>query len=737
MARRLHLIVPIILLFAGLALRNIDPAVLVEFRVKVFDFYQQLKPREFQPTGVKIIDIDEESLSKLGQWPWPRLLLAELVERLADAGAAVIAFDMVFAEPDRSSPRRAVESWPVTRQTADIRERVASLPDYDEEFAAAIAQANVVTGFVLLGGGGGRAPALKASYAFNGDEATGFVPKFSGSVTNLPIIEQAAAGNGSFNNVPEFDGVIRRIPLLVTYDGELYPTLAVEALRVAQRASTIIIKSSGANREVAFGEITGITDVKIGNVPVSTDKKGRILLYDTGHVAARFIPAWQVFKDDFDAGRVRDHILFVGTSAAGLMDIRATPLSPSIPGVELHAQVVEQMLLQDFLERPDYAKGMEIVFLLVYGLILVVVLPRIGAAWGGLFAGIGIAAALGFSWYAFVELRLLFAPIYPSIIALLVYLSSSIISYLRTEAERKQVRNAFSRFMSPALVEQLAEDPSRLKLGGEMRDMTLLFCDIRGFTTISEQFDAVGLTRLINRFLTPMTNIILDHRGTIDKYMGDCIMAFWNAPLDDADHVRNGCRSALVMMERLGPLNEELRKEAAEEGRKDVPIKVGIGLNTGQCCVGNMGSEMRFDYSVLGDDVNLASRLEGQSKSYGVDIVIGENTQVRADGFATLELDLIQVKGKTVPVRIFALMGDEALADDTAFQALLAKHGDMLAAYRGQQWTRMRALVAECRAGAPGFGLGPLYDLYDERCDAFEADPPGDDWDGVFIATTK
>ncbi len=219
--------------------------------------------------------------------------------------------------------------------------------------------------------------------------------------------------------------------------------------------------------------------------------------------------------------------------------------------------------------------------------------------------------------------------------------------------------------------------------------------------------------------------------------MGDCIMAFWNAPLDDADHARNCCRSALEMMSRLGPLNEELREEAAEEGRQDLPIKVGIGLNTGECCVGNMGSELRFDYSVLGDDVNLASRLEGQSKSYGVDIVIGENTQLRADDFATLELDLIQVKGKTHPVRIFALMGDEALADDTTFQALLAKHGDMLAAFRGQEWTRMRALVAECRERAPGLGLGPLYDLYDERCDVFEADPPGDDWDGVFIATTK
>ena len=723
-------------MFAGLALRSVDPAVLAGFRVQIFDYYQSLKPREYKPSQVKIIDIDDASLERFGQWPWPRLLLAELVERLADAGASTIAFDMVFAEPDRASPRRAVETWPVTRQTADIRERVASLPDYDEEFAAAIAQANVVTGFVLVGKGG-RQPAVKSGYAFAGDPALGYLPQYDGSVTNIPVIEQAANGNGSFNNIPEFDGVIRHVPTLVMYDGELHPTLAAEALRIAQGASTIVVKSSGANREVSFGEVTGLTRVKIGHFTAPTDKRGRIQIYDTGHVDARFIPAWQVFEDDFDARQVLGHILFVGTSAAGLMDIRATPLSPSIPGVELHAQVVEQILQQDFLKRPDYAKGLELVFLLFFGAILIAVLPRTGAAWGGLVAGAGIAAALGFSWYAFVELRLLFAPIYPSMIALLVYLSSSIISYMRTEAEREQVRGAFSRFMSPALVEQLAADPSRLKLGGEMRDMTLLFCDIRGFTTISEQFDAVGLTRLINRFLTPMTNVILDRHGTIDKYMGDCIMAFWNAPLDDPDHVRNGCRSALVMMERLGPLNEELRKEAAEEGRKDMPIKVGIGLNTGECCVGNMGSELRFDYSVLGDDVNLASRLEGQSKSYGVDIVIGENTQAKLEDFATIELGLIQVKGKTLPVHVYALMGDEVVAGEAAFQALLAKHGDMLAAYREQEWAHARKLVAECRDLAAGRGFGPLYGLYDERCDDFEANPPGDDWDGVFIATTK
>lgn len=278
-----------------------------------------------------------------------------------------------------------------------------------------------------------------------------------------------------------------------------------------------------------------------------------------------------------------------------------------------------------------------------------------------------------------------------------------------------------------------------MKLGGEMRDMTLLFCDVRGFTTISEQFDAEGLTRLINRFLTPMTNVILERKGTIDKYMGDCIMAFWNAPLDDDDHAANACRSALAMIETMKAVNVELEKEAKEEGRKHIPLNVGIGLNSGQVCVGNMGSDQRFDYSVLGDNVNLASRLEGQSKPYGVGIVIGENTRERAPGFATLELDLIRVKGKTVPVRIYALLGDEEFAKEPRFLDLAQEHEAMLAAYRYQDWPAAREHLAACRvrAEAAGLELTGLYDLYEERIGQYEEVSPGKDWDGVFVALTK
>ena len=311
-----------------------------------------------------------------------------------------------------------------------------------------------------------------------------------------------------------------------------------------------------------------------------------------------------------------------------------------------------------------------------------------------------------------------------------------LIIYLRTETERRQVRRAFSRYLSPAVVEQLAAHPEKLTLGGEMKPMTMLFCDIRDFTTISEKFDAEKLTRFINRFLTPMTDIILEGKGTIDKYMGDCIMAFWNAPLDDPEHAKNACRSALAMRDKLGRLNEVWRADAKSEGRDFAPVRVGTGLNTGVCAVGNLGSDQRFDYSVVGDDVNLASRLEGQSKTYGVDIVIGENTRAEAEDFATLELDLITVKGKTQPTRVYALLGDETLKNDPDFQTLNERHQAMIEAYRGQVWQRARELVDECRALSDS-RLVTLYDLYEERIEDYAENPPGADWDGVYVALRK
>ena len=726
------------LLAVGLILRVSDPEIVRGLRLVVFDTFQRIEPRAYQSAPVRIVDLDDETLERLGQWPWPRTLVARLVSRLTELGAAVVVFDMVFAEPDRTSPNQVLELWPDTPAVKVLREQLARLPDHDRILAETIARSSVVTGFVLTNGELPRRPVAKKGFAFGGDDPRQFLVPYTGAVTNLPEIEAAAAGNGSFNLVPDRDGIIRRVSTVLRLGDDLHPSLVLEALRVVQGGRpSFIVKSSGASGEFSFGEHTGINHVRVGAFVIPTNARGEMWLHYTRFVPERFIPAWKVLEPGFPPGAVEGFIVLVGTSAAGLKAQLPTPLNPVAAGVEVHAQALEQIILGDFLERPDWAVGAELIFLVVLGLLLIFLLPLVGALWCAVAGVIAAAGAFAFSWYAYEQLNWLFDPVYPSIFVLLIYLFESLVGFLHTEAEKRQVRVAFGRYMSPALVEQLAAHPETLKLGGEMKDMTLLFCDVRGFTAISEYYksDPEGLTRLINRFLTPMTDLILARSGTIDKYMGDCIMAFWNAPLDDEDHARHACSSALAMMKGIRELNDELRAEAEAEGKRYLPINVGMGLNSGECCVGNVGSEQRFDYSVLGDNVNLASRLQGQSTIYGVDIVVGENTVERAGGFAAVEIDLIRVKGKSEAVRIYALLGEPEVGEGPEFKAFNERHQTMLAAYRAQQWQRARELLAECRK--LNGGLDSVYELYDIRLVEFEVDPPGPQWDGVFVATMK
>lgn len=733
-------IVPSIVLVIALFWRQQDPGGLLErMQQQVFDQYQRMQPRVYEDAPVRIIDIDDESLAKLGkQWPWPRTVLAQLVANLANAGAAAIVFDIVFAEPDRTSPKSMLELWSETTDLGEVKPTLEKLPDHDAVFADIIAQAgNVVTGFVLTNDNNGVVPkARPPSYA--GDKPWPYLHGFTGAVQTLPVLEAAAAGNGTFSFAPGKDLTVRRIPLFLRLgEDRIYPSLSVEALRVALGGNTAQIKSTNASQEYGFGEKLGISSIRIGNAIVPTDKYGQLLLHYTDIVPGRYIPAWKAMSADFDPALVEGKILFIGTSASGLRDLRPTPLRSEMPGVEAHVQGVEQMVLGHYLERPDFADGIEWIFVFVTGVVLIGLLGTAGALASAGFGAIAIVGSFVVSWLAYTQWLWLFDPLTPSIGAFAVYLSGSLLGYLRTEGERRRVRGQFSQYMSPELVDQLAREPDRLKLGGETRMMTILFCDLRGFTTISEQFktDPQGLTQLINKFLTPMTAIIRSQKGTIDKYIGDCIMSFWNAPLDDAHHADNACRSVLLMHEGMVRLNEELEAEAKAAGRRHVPLAIGIGLNSGEVVAGNMGSDQRFDYTVLGDAVNLSSRLEGQSKTYGVGTVIGEVTRQMAPSFAHLELDLIAVKGKKEAVRIFTVFGGPEIASTEAFRRLAEDHERMIAAYRAQQWTETRALLGRLRAMEPK--LNGLYDLYEERIMYFEENPPGTEWDGVFVATSK
>ncbi len=744
-------LLPLAVLLAAVGARLAAPDLLDRLSLIAFDLEQRARPRAPGNSPIRIVDIDEKSLAQIGQWPWPRTTVARLVDRLAAAGAAVVAFDIDFAEPDRTSPRLLL---PLLDQnggdTAAAAKLLSTLPDPDQVLAAAMRKAPVVTGFILSDHGEARAPAAKAGFAFAGDDPLGHVDNFTAAIPNLPEFEAAAAGDGFLNQYLDPDHVVRRVPLILTLNGKPYPSLDAEALRVAFGATTFVGRAAGANGEKNFGQDTGLTALRIGPLTVPTDAAGRVWLYYARREPDRTVSAANVLAGKFDPAMFSGNIVLIGTSAAGVInDQQATPLSRAVPGVEIHAQLLDEILQGSYLTRPDWAVGAEILFALVVGAGLILLVPRIGALASAALGGASVAAALGGSWLAFARLHLLLDPVYPWAVITLVYLVASLLGYLRTEARQREIRGAFSRYMSPHYVEELAAHPEKLVLGGEARVMTILFCDIRGFTSMAEGMDARTLTRFMNSFLSPMTEIITDHKGTIDKYIGDCIMAFWNAPLDDPDHAGNAVRAAQAMRRKLVELNRVWLQEAAAAGNPFRPVQIGLGINTGECVVGNFGSEQHFDYSLLGDPVNLASRLEGLGKIYGIDLVIGEETAARLDdrelARTLIEVDLVAVKGKSRAGHVYTLppeavesrlgeheVGENELGRDEHGE----RHQALLRAYRHQDWAAALRLLDDGRLIAARH-LAPLYALYRRRIAHFQAEGPPGDWDGVFTAEEK
>lgn len=740
MKRMMAILIPasILILLTGLVFVN--PVWLQIFRFKGFDLLHQSYPRTYdEELPVSIIDIDEESLSRYGQWPWPRNIMAEMLQKLHDSGASAVGLDIVFAEPDRSSPAHILRQW--AEDKPQWKAFTSDAVDYDQQLAETMAQGPDVTGFVMTNDRQ-VPPVLKKDFIIIGNDPLEVLDDYSGAVSSLPPFSEAASGNGALNSLPDRDGLIRRIPLVFRSGEHLYPSLVAELLRVAQGNGSPMIKTvgaGGAQGEADVGMENNILSVRIGQFTIPTNKAGDFFVHYTPYTHKRYIPAWQLLSPEFDASKVEGKIVLIGTSAAGLKDIRATPMNQLTSGVEIHAQALEQVLAGNYISRPDWLDGVEALGLFVLGIVLIICMNLFSALWGAVLCLMIMCGSLGGAAFAFTHFHLMLDTATPAVALLIIYMSESLRRYIITERERREIRHAFVHYMSPALVEKLAANPEALKLGGETRNMTILFCDIRGFTTLSEMYNAEELTRFLNRFLTPMTEVILSHNGTIDKYMGDAIMAFWNAPLDEPQHAVLACRAALGMLSALAELNARRQVEAEEAGHVFLPVQIGIGLNSGDCCVGNMGSDQRFDYSVLGDDVNLASRLEGQSKFYGVSIIIGERTHAKLSGLATLELDLIRVKGKTAAVRIYSLIGDEAMAADPAFIAMRASTEAMLASYLAMHWAEAQSHLerAENQAAAMGLKLGDFFALYRDRLEEFTLQSPSQPWSGVYEAKTK
>src|SRR5438552_13567748 len=594
-------------------LRGYDPPLLQYLRNAGFDQLQRIWPREKQDLPVRIVDIDEASLAKLGQWPWSRQKLGQLVTELSTMGAAVIAFDIVFPEPDRLSPSRiAGDPDLVSRLSPTARQEIAaSFPDNDEIFAEAIKGRPVVLAFSNAPGNERKVPPRTAGFAQTGLDASKAPPLIQSVAANLEKLESVAAGFGGINlDLAREQGIARRVPMLWTDGTGFYPSLALEALRVVQGASTFVVNAS-ENSENA------IDSIRVGDfeIPVAEDS-GFTLRYRPNSPDT-YVSAYRVISGterEALAPLINGSIVFIGTSAAGLLDVRTTSLGETVPGVLVHAQVVEQVLSGDYLIRPQWVGGAELLAFFILGLLLIAAImfwsPLTGAA-----AGIAALAILTFaSAYAFRSLGVLIDSTFPILGIILTFMATVAFRLLVTDSDRPMIRHAFGHFVSPDALHEIESHPDSLKLAGEVKNITVPFVDIRGFTTLSEKLPPENLVPLINTLLDRWSNSIIAQGGTIDKFIGDSIMAFWNAPLSKDNHQYYAALAALGIRHQTAELNadEAIGKILKERGQW--PLRCGVGMCTGPACVGNMGSQTRFDYSAVGETVNIAARTETASK---------------------------------------------------------------------------------------------------------------------------
>ncbi|MET4388398.1 adenylate cyclase [Bradyrhizobium sp. F1.4.3] len=721
----------LVLLIAFAGIRVWDPPPVQELRLRTFDMFQLIDPRHKAVRPVTIVDIDDKSLARLGQWPWPRTQIADLILNLTHNGAVAIGFDVVFSEADRLNPDL------VAGQMRDLddatRARLRELPSNDQILSEAIKRSRVVlgeTGQPAVGSEVDKSLPFTGVATVGEENAERFLFEFPGLLRNVPIIEKVAAGRGLFTIRTERDGLIRRVPMIMLAQGNIVPSLSLEILRVVTGTPTLLVRT----------DKTGVRAVRLKGVEIPTDKNGQLWVHYARQDPSIYVSAADVLDNTAPPGKIAGKLVLIGTSAVGLNDIKTTPVSSTMPGVEIHAQVLESVLSGAVISQPNYALGVELLAALVIGVLVIIFTPNLGPVRLVLAGAMFAAVLIGTSWFFYARYRYLIDFTYPLLSTTAIYLSFIFASFVREQRQRKEIRGIFAQYMSPVLVEQMAQSPEKVVLGGEEREMTIMFSDVRGFTTISESYkhDPQGLIALMNRFLTPLTDVIMEEKGYVDKYMGDAIMAFWNAPLDDKAHEINACEAAIQMLEKIDVVNKDRQQEAADGGHIYIPLKVGIGLNTGIGVVGNMGSDLKKNYSVLGDSVNLASRLEGQTKEYGFPIIVGSRTALAAkDKFAILELDFIMVKGKSEPEVIYAIAGREDVMHSGAFQRLRNVTIEMLGCYRNRDWQGALDAIERGRRSEDADTLEKLFKLYEARIKDCQVNPPAEGWTGAYALLTK
>jgi len=691
-------------------------------------------PRGVDPRIV-IVDIDERSLYEQGRWPWSRNKLAQMMDTLFDRyKISVLGFDVVFAEKDESSGLKTLEKMGKEHLANDSSfsaalEKIKPELNYDQLFANSIKGRKVVMGYYFnLGegkkGGVGQLP-VPVFPAGSFDPTGVYFISAHAYGANLPVLQQAAFSGGHFNPAVDYDGISRRIGMLQEFDGALYESLSLAVARAYL----------GVDKVEAGFAVSGVNDVyaglewlKVGDKSIPVDEHVRALIPFRGPQGSfPYVSATDVLNHKVDPKILDGAIVLVGTTAPGLLDLRASPVGSVYAGVEMHANMVAGILDQNIKQAPGYTIAAEFMLLLIFGLILSFGLAVLSPLWATILAtvSLGSVGALNLWLWQDVGMVLPIATIWMMMTSL--YLLNMSYGFFVESRGKRQLTGLFGQYVPPELVDEMAKDPTQISMEGVSREMTVLFSDARGFTTISEGLDPKELTQLMNEYLSPMTFVIQKHRGTIDKYMGDAIMAFWGAPLPDPDHARHALQAALGMIEELKVL------QTAFVAKGWPPIKIGVGLNTGTMTVGNMGSSFRMAYTAMGDAVNLGSRLESITKQYGVYIIVSEFTRAKVPDYVYRELDKIRVKGKDEPVTIFEPIGQEGTVD-SATLATLEQYHQAAALYHAQKWDEAEAAFTALHEADPD---RYLYKVYLERIAEFRANPPGEDWDGVYTFKIK
>lgn len=684
---------------------------------------------------IVIVDIDEYSLQVEGRWPWSRNKLSALVNQLFDHyQIKVLGFDVVFAEKDESSGLKNLQNIQKgalagNQAFSDILKDITPTLDYDQLFADSLQNRNVVLGYFFLTDAkaniSGQLPQPSfVEGSFKGKkipflEATGFG-------ANLALLQNNALAAGHFNPDPDADGISRKVPMVIQYQGNAYEALSIAVAKAALGVDKI---EAGFADGLGVGKkYAGLEWLKLGNRRIPVDEKVSALIpYRGPQGSFRYVSATDVLTGKVDIKSLQSKIVLVGTTAAGLMDLRATPVQNIYAGVEIHANMIAGILDNNIKEHPAYTLGAEFVLILLVGLLLAFSLPLLSPVMATVLTLVTTLVVVAFNVFIWQSANLVLPLASILLMIASIYVINMSYGFFVESRGKRQLTGLFGQYVPPELVDEMAQNPEAISLEGESREMTVLFSDVRGFTTISEGLDPKQLTQLMNAFLTPMTEVIHHNRGTIDKYMGDAIMAFWGAPLKDHEHAKHALTAAMQMIDAL----EKLQKDFAIKGWP--AINIGVGLNSGLMTVGNMGSSFRMAYTVMGDTVNLGSRLEGLTKNYGVQIIVSEFTKAQVPEFAYRELDVVRVKGKDKPVIIYEPLGLAENIDKPTKDALKL-YREALKLYRNQNWDLAEIQFVNLQKLEP---TPYLYQMYIERIGFFRHTPPASDWDGVFNFETK